>query len=511
MKALALFLVAVMVMSCGPGGPKVVSVELEEEDLLLRQAEAFVEGGHYQSFKRAVRAYGDLYAKRYLRSQVAAPYTRALLLLALREKQIGLDNPSTMEIAEQLIQTHSSLSSFEPHALLIASMPLRTKGVLRDIDTRSGGKAEQDRIAAAEEDLRGTARQSEFSAYVLASWLCSFGPYSERWRDPEAWLKVYPDSLLLKYADAICGGEKTAALEELLEREPAFVEVHYHLGEAALAEQNHFQAEEHLVKAFEVMPESPQPRILLAGIYFATEEFTKSIRFYDLTLQVAPEYRDALLGKAICLGYLKRHDESIEVLDKILALGYWMLGEGHYWMAWNLHELERDADARDHILEAKGRLPDNTHVFGLAGTIALEMGDLETAEKEFLESVRIRADNTESLFGLGTVHTKKNNWASAAGFFDQAGRAFEGEAAALQADVEKLRFAAIAVERKNQLIQKRNSQLERIRLTEATSDYNAAAAYLNAGQKDKARETATKAAAHPTLKEKAEELLRAIK
>jgi hypothetical protein len=61
------------------------------------------------------------------------------------------------------------------------------------------------------------------------------------------------------------------------------------------------------------------------------------------------------------------------------------------------------------------------------------------------------------------------------------------------------------------MTRRREAQLERLGLTEATAYYNAAAAYLNAGLKDKAAAAAAKSAAHPALKQKTEELLKMIK
>ncbi|MGD1010842.1 MAG: tetratricopeptide repeat protein, partial [Candidatus Aminicenantales bacterium] len=192
-------------------------------------------------------------------------------------------------------------------------------------------------------------------------------------------------------------------------------------------------------------------------------EFDKSLGFYDLALQVSPEYRDALLGKAICLSYLGRYEDAIRSLDRMLELGYWLLGEAHYWLAWNLHELKRDAEALRHIDEAKGRLPTNSEVFGLSGTISLETGELDRAEKDFLESLKYNAANSESLFGLGTVAGRKDRWEESGSYYEKAGRAFESAETVLKAKVEEIRGSALSGERKARLLRKRELQLDRVR------------------------------------------------
>lgn len=496
--------------ACAPSS-KVVTVEVTDQSLKIQQAGALVHKGHYLAFKKAAGIYGELYARPRLRSEIAVPYMEACLRLALREKEIGIDNPATLAAAGKILKDNPALSGFEPHMTLVTALPLRTRGVLRDIDTTYRGKMSQESLKAAEETLRKIAGTSDFSACVAAAWTCSFGLYSELWRDPAGYLRSYPDSLALMYEIAICGEGKPHLLQKILEREPEFSEANYHLGEISLREGRLLEAEAYLLKAYQAIPESPQNRILLAGIYFATEEFDRSLEYYDLTLQISPAYRDALLGKAICLSYLGMYEEALPVLERILELGYWLIGEAHYWLAWNLHELKRDPEALRHIDEAKGRLPTNSEVFGLAGTLSLDLGELDRAEKDFLESLKYNEANTESLFGLGTLTGRNDRWGESGAYYEKAGRAWESTGAALQTKIEDIKNSALSVDRKGRLLRKREAQLERTRLAEATSYYDAAAAYGNAGLKDRAVAAATKAAAHPALKQKTGELLRTIK
>ena len=502
---LTLFLAA-----CAPPR-KVVTVEITEETIRVQDAASIVRKGHYLAFKRAVGLYAGLYARPTLRPRIASSYLEACLLLALREKEIGIDNPATIASAERLIRENPILAGLTAYVTLVSAIPPRTRGVMRDIDTSRWNKAGADALKAAEGTVRKNAAADEFSAAVLDAWSCSFGRYSEKWRDPAEDLKVFPASLLVKYEVAICGEGRPDLLAGILAQEPGFVEAHFHLGEVALKEGRLLNAETHLLKAYEAIPESPQTRILLAGIYFATEEFDQSLHFYDLTLEASPEYRDALLGKAICLSYLGRHEESMVVLDRMLELGYWLLGEAHYWLAWNLHELKRDPEALQHADEAKGRLPTNSEVFGLAGTIALDMGGLDKAETNFQESLKYDPVNFESLFGLGTVAGRKERWEESAAYYEKAGLAGESAQSALRAKIEEIKGSALSEERKARLIRRREAQLERLRLSSATAYYDAAAAFLNAGLKDRAAVAAGKAASHPALKQKAEELLRSVK
>ncbi len=498
---------------CGPPPQKVVTVEYKDHALQSAEAGRLAGEGHYVALKKAVRAYGELYANRKERRRIAAPYAEACLLLALREREIGIDNPATLAAARKLIGENGDLARLEPYAVVISTLPVRTLGTTRDIVTSGAWDMARARaIAAAVETVVKTGPASEFAAAVLAARSCPYGAaVADRRSDAAACLKAFPDSPLLRYEAALCGGGEPRPFEDLLARHPGFAEAHYDLGSIILKQGRLIEAETHLLKAGEAIPESPQINILLAGIYFATEEFDKGLQFYDLTLGLSPEYRDALLGKAVCLTYLGRRDEAMAVLERILELGYWLIGEAHYWLAWNLHDLKREAEALGHADEAKGRLPTNTEVFELAGTIALELGQTGRAEKDFLESLKYDPANAESLFGLGTIAGRKSLWAEAAGYYEKAGRALAALETATRNKIAEIRASAFSEERKARLVRKRELQVERLRLTEATAWYDAAAAWLNAGVKDKAVAAAARSAAHPGLKDKTEELLRSVK
>ena len=511
MRSTAVLLVMAFLAACGPAAKKVVEVRLAEDEVVLARAASLAEEGHYGAFKKALGLYRTLYARPALRSKVAGPYVQTGLLLALREKHVGIDSPATLDEVRKVIDENPFLIAYQAAARVIAAIPVRSRGIQRDISTKGWNKEAADRLMAAEEQLRSRAGADEFSAVVVAAMICSRGRHSAGWRDPAEILASFPGSLLLRYQAAICEHEDPDLLNAILAAEPEFVEAHFHLGEAALKEKRLLEAEAHLLQALRGIPESPQPPILLAGIAFATEEFDRSLPFYERALEISLEYRDALLGKAISRAYLGRFEGSMETLERILELGYWLIGESHYWLAWNLHQLDRDAEALGHIDEAKKRLPTNSHVFGLSGTLALGSGELDRAEKDFLESLVHNAANTESLVGLGTLYTARTDWPRAAEFFERAGRAFEVEAASLTAALEEVRGSTLPAERKSRLLARRSSQLERARLAGATSFYSAAASHFNAGDTAAALASAEKAVGHPALKEKAEELLRSIK
>lgn len=215
-----------------------------------------------------------------------------------------------------------------------------------------------------------------------------------------------------------------------------------------------------------------------------------------------------MLGKAICLSSLGRPAEAVPILERLVVLGHILMGESHYWLAWNLHELGRDREALESIDQAKGRLPMNSEVFGLAGTIASGMGELVRAEKDFRESLQYNARNSEALFGLGTICAMKERWPESGQYYESASAAFEAGEKALRGKVQEIERSPLSPERKERLLRRKNAQIQAVLLSRASACYEAALSWLEAGDGAKAKELALKAAEHPSYKAKSEEILK---
>jgi tetratricopeptide (TPR) repeat protein len=506
-----LFLCLLLLASCGakqkptavPPGP-----ELQQQ---VAAADALSRKGSYVALKQAVQSYAALYALPGFRNSVAPKLAKTALLLAVREKELGMSNKSYMDTALRVIQENRSLSGLTPYGEIAGVFWVQGKGVMGDVDERFPPKETEEKLKAMDAELREKAKVDEFSAYMYATMRCFQAEPSEKNEEPEQLAALFPDSLLLKYKKATCPQENEEWLNLLLAQEPEFYEAAYHLGMLSLSRGNLLQAEGHFLKMHEGIPESAQATVLLASIAFALEEVERALEFYEKTLEILPNYRDALLGKAICLSTLGRPEEAIAVCQQIIALGYWLLGESYYWMAWNQHELKDYAAAEMNIEQSKGRLPTSAEVFTLSGLIAMEREDLAKAEKEFREALRYDPWRSDVLYNLGDLFVRKEDWAGSGLYFEKAGFSFENEGKGLWEKILEVEKSTLAPQRKEALIRKRRARMERALLSRATSFYNAAAGYFNAGQKYKALEMATRSAEHPAFKQKAEELASGIK
>jgi tetratricopeptide (TPR) repeat protein len=500
-----------LLTSCAVKGRAPQSLPRPEWERQAADASALLRKGSYLSLKQAVQAYSRLYAHPEFRKAIATRLAKAALLIAVREKELGISNMSYMDMALEVVSQNRSLAGLTPYAEIAGFLWVQGKGVIGEVDARFATQETEKKLKATQPELREKARADEFSAYMYATLRCLLASPSESGNEIGELAALFPDSPLLKYKKATCPSENGEWLNALLEQDPQFYEAAYHLGMIALSRGDLLQAEGHFSKTREGIPECPQATILLATIAFALEEVEKSLELYEQTLALVPDYRDALLGKAICLSTLNRPEEAIAVCEKIIALGFWLLGESYYWTAWNQHELKDNASAEASIEQAKGRLPTSTEVFTLAGLIAMERKNPAKAEMEFLEAVRYNPANSQALFNLGALYARNGDWADSGLYFEKAGFAFESESRTLQDKIAQVLYSSLAQERKDRLLQKRKSQLDKTLLSRATGFYNAAAGYFNAGQKFKALEMAARSAEHPAFKEKAGELTSGIK
>lgn len=507
----AVLLCLIIFSFCAPKEKIQISPPISDYESKLKEADALYEKGCYICLKQAFQIYQDLYAVSSYKEKVAEKFVKTSLLITVREKELGIIDGAYLDKALQAIKENSFLTDLMPYVEITDLIRIEVKGVMKDIDESFPWRESREKLKKIQNELKGKAESDDFFAYMYASLNCSYSSFLREKKDFSEFLKVYPESLLIKYKIAICPKEKPELLEEIIKEEPNFYETYYYLGEVALKKRDLFEAEGYFLKTSTRIPKSVSTTISLATIYFYTEELEKSLEFYKKTLEIAPEYRDALLGEAICMSYMGRHTEAIAILDRLLALGKWYLGETHYWLAWNQHELRNNEEAALNVEKAKAYLPMNSEVFTLSGIIAFERGELERAEKNLKQALEFEPSNCEALFYLGKLCAQREDWRNSGTYFEKAGFAFEKSEESIKERIHQIEISSLPEERKRKLILKRENQLRKTVLSKATTFYNAAAGYFNAGLKEEALASAMKAASHPLFKQKAEELITRIK
>lgn len=502
---------------CAPGKKTKVAPQLIDYQNKIKDADSLVKRGSYSCLKEASQVYRELLAFHRFQKQTKERLIKADLLLALRQKELGVLEHKSLEEASRLIQASPSLPEYSVYLDIVDSIPRNTKGFVYDFLKDSSkidatyNKLKKD-VPLWANLLREQYRTEEFFAYLYISLIWNFSPYlGEEKVDLSPISRIFPQSPLIQYKLSISPAENEERLNLLLEKEPLFCEAYYFLGELALKRGRLIGAEQNFAKAYQQVPESSSTVISLASIYFALEELGKSLELYEQAIKMAPEYRDALLGKAICLSYLEKNGEAIECCNRLIALGSFFMGESYYWLAWNQNELGNLDAAWESAENAKKYLYGNSELLTLSGIIAFKKENLEVAEKNFMEALQINATNYDANFYLGNIYAKKHDWKNSGIYFGLATYCSERIEKALEEKIKEIEDSSLSQERKEKLVSRKKAQLRKTALAKATALYNGAAGYFNAGMKEEALNLAQKASLHSAFKEKAEELISKIK
>lgn len=520
MKKFIILLLLALFSSCSPSKkvdmtPKIIDYKSEYESKAAG-AESLFRMGSYSSLKEAFRVYQELLSLPVYQEETKEKLVKTALLLTLREKELAILDGAYLKAASELIEKSSSLSKFAPYVEIVDSISMNSKGVLRDIVEESMKKWQHlQKFLEAREwvaELKNKAKTSEFEAYLFLSLNCPlYFVRADVKEDFSHFLELYPESSSIKFKQAACSGGDKELLTGIIESTPEFHEAYYFLGEIALRKGKLITAETNYLKCYEEIPLSTAVVISLASVYFGMEEVEKGLEFYEKALEIAPEYRDALLGKAICLSYLGRSEEAIDVCNRLISLGNWYLGESYYWLALNQHELGDLESSSKNVEKSKPYLPTSSEVFTLSGIIALDRGELKKAEEDLKTAINLSGTNCEPLFYLGKLYTQLQEWRDSGLYFERAALCNEFTEKDIRGKIEKLSASSLTEERKERIIRRKEGQLKRIILTKGTAYYNAAAGYFNSGLRERALTCAQKACSVPSLKQKAEELILRIK
>jgi len=320
---------------------------------------------------------------------------------------------------------------------------------------------------------------------------------------------------LLRFRLATCGTYDRDGLQAVLERVPSFAEAHLFLGELALAAGRLRTAERHFTAAVEGLPDLMAARVSLGHVYFAMEDLDLARETYHVVTEAVPGQREALFGEAKALSYLGRHAEAVAVLDRMVELGTWYQGEAHYWRAWNRLRLRQFEAADGDVAGARSRLPMDAQVDKLTGQIALARNEADRAEREFRTALQHMVDkgdrDCDVWYFLGSVLVMRKAWPEAAPHFVSALPCYVDTERAARQRIGEIRASDLPEDRKARLVAAKERAIAGVQDQIARSAFNGAAAFFNAGQPDRAKPLAERAASHAELGESARALLARIK
>jgi tetratricopeptide (TPR) repeat protein len=358
--------------------------------------------------------------------------------------------------------------------------------------------------------LQPSAPQDLLSAYQLLSLECLYSyKLSEAKQKP--WPLPTGAPPLLRARAATCTGAHADQLDDVLRDEPRLRELYLFKGERAFVQGTLRTAERHLLTALEEIPSLMSATLVLGHVYLGMEDVEAAFKAYHEVTAAVPGQRDAMIGEAKALSYLDRSDEAIAVLDEMVRLGTWYLGEAHYWLGWNRLHLKQFDLANDEVVAARKYLPMDPLVDKLSGRVALARNEIERAEREFRAAVEHFAGrqtrDCDTGYYLASVLVMQRKWPEGAQRFSQALPCYVEDEQAARRKIEEINAADLPDERKVRLVTAKQKGITALQSQQARAAYNGAVAYANLGDKEKARPLAERAAQHPDMADLAQKLL----
>jgi len=514
---LLLVLLPFLLLKCaGIEKPKVTPQEVAQYNLKFKEAEEALRRYNLVSMRRAFDMLSELLSFPAFKRKTGELFLQTAVVLALRERELGIIDSDVLSRARTVIAQNPGLEGFQKYLDIVERIPAETKGI-------TGARAESDEdfdeyldwvknnVESLNTHLKKRSLSSDLFAYLYIAFHGAFSYKFEEPEDTSVYAKRFPDSPLVRFKLAIYPNLDPEALDAIIASDPEFYEVEVFRGNLELQAGRVLSAEKRYLNAYRHIPLSTITVISLANVYFHMEEFDRCLEFNDRALALSPNYRDAILGKAMCLGYLGRHAEALTELQRMLDLGKYYIGESYYWMAWNFKELNRIAEAGTSVEMAKNYLIGHYEVMSLSGIVAYLQGRLEDAESDLIEALKLNSGDCEAAFYLGKVYGDRQDWPASGEFFERAAGCNHQTEAAIQARIKEIEESPMSAARKAKHVNTKKSQLLQTRRTKATAYYNAAAGFYNAKRLDKALAMAEQAAAYPTTREKAQELIATIK
>jgi tetratricopeptide (TPR) repeat protein len=365
--------------------------------------------------------------------------------------------------------------------------------------------------------LRPLASRDELSAYVWLAYACETKSVRTDRSDLVAPIDAAREGSqgsqgglsseipLLAFKQAICLGVDFAALDALFEREPRFAELAFFRGVNASGQRKLDDAEARYKEAYAWRRTWPAATLAIGNVAMTGEEFAEALEFYNTTLDLAPSYPDALLGKLRALTYLTRHENALSVADELLALRRYP-GDAYYWRAFNELQLER-LDAAWNDIQAADKVMVNNDVPKLAGIIEMRRKELDVARQKLEVSRQRNPADCEANYYLHLVLADLARWPAVVdAAVGTAGCLDEAEAYA-RTDIDRIAASPATEERKARQIARRQQQITSAIRMRATCWFNAAVANFNLAKPDEARRYAEKVSADEQFGERARDLM----
>ena len=509
-RGLSVLLVALVFSGCAARRPDPALNAARQAAEARVTAEARVRAGCYDCLLEA-RAIYERLAHRPERAEVALRRFEVEILLALREQELALDPSSALSRARALTADLPPGVDAARYLAIVDAIPPDQSGVSSIVTRRVSSAPSLDVDAHLAQLGADVAVFEPVRQYLALALDCT---YLRRRRPPgsvtvESRLPT-PADPLLSYRAGTCESVRQARLESAREAVDGFAEAAYFLARLHVStaqKTGGAAARPLLAEAYGRFANSPSVTYLNGHYEQLVGDCKAALRYYEETLALASGHESAMLGRTICLAFLKRFDEGIASATAMIERRTFNMAEAYYWRAWIRHQMRELDVARADITSAKALLS-NGDVHRLAGVIEHDQNDLGVAEKDLVAAKTMTGPgDCISRWYLGLVDMKRDRWLESAAHFEDAMHCYEQAALFAAAEMKKMQdnpdvdpdFKARQIAGFEAAIRQDTSQ-------RFASAYNAANHYARAGDPAKARALLDIAAQDPALQARVSEL-----
>lgn len=511
--------------ACAPKGP---SPQLLAE---MAKADALQSEGCYICLREALAIFEKLRQAKAPPAGIAEKTFDTALLIAVREKELGMPSDEAMAKALRLLPAaQASRPTVAQDKPIVASRQAVYDAAQLIIGDSSGLDPEMRAFVtgrnrpAVEPDnpkrrVLDAFPQTELAAkYVALAIDCEQQKLIES-VDMKALTAAYAGSPLMQFRLSTCGRPAAPNVGALRESNPRWADTFYWEARremiASLGQAIDLSKVIGLYgQGREAFPSSLMLTMAWANANLAAEEYESALSGFEDVMKVHPTHRDAMNGKMQSQSYLLRHPDAIATATRLLELGTWHIPDANYWRAWNRYQIKEYESAWVDVENAIRGLS-NSQVYMLAGLIAYARKTLPIAVDRFDIAFKVNPSACDAVWMSGLVSIDQDELAVAGPKFTRSMTCFVSSAKALRQNRAELEM----------MIQKRGTpptardqrNLDRLQrdadtaeLKAAQSAFNGAQCYARTGGKGLALNLVDVAIAHPEMREKAIALKAAI-
>lgn len=492
--------VLIGVLAVGACGGKKVNAAAEAARIAAETrafAELRVTDGCYDCLLEAKAAYERLGAAQG-RPSVAMRLFEIELLLTLRERELAMDSTASLARARAVAQELPAGFEAARYVTIVEAMPPDISGVpvSRDVAFR---RAHQAFAASVEEQIAWLATDGPVllpvRQYLSVALDCAYGLRRVPGRPaPTPLASRMPADVppMVSYIVGSCAGVKAPLLLSLRDRVPGYAEAAYYLARmhvSEAADTGGTPARPFLAEAYGRFPKSSSITYLNGSFQQLIGDCQEALRFYDDTLALEPVHDNAMLGRTVCLAFLKRFDEAIASATRMIEVKSANEPYAFYWRAWVRHVRTELVEARADIERAKSMLSNND-IHRLAGIIEYDQNDLDIATTDLLIARNMQGGWADCVarWYLGLVEMKREKWPASGQHFEDAMACYEAQAVVAQEGLKRMEAREnIDPDFKARQIAGFQAAIKEDMSQHYASAFNAANHYLRGGDPKKAR------------------------